>query len=146
MERNDIATYQKASIGCFFEGLLASPPKPHRLLFKRTVEDRTLRGWLPHDIPLKSLVYQTTRLGMHIDVITLLGYDMEDPIYRWLSNRGVRTNVHAYESLDEFVEVIRYNEQFKTIYVPTEDLWKRVGIRATVVPPTHELGHSFGIK
>lgn len=146
MERGDIAPFERPSRACMFEGLLASPPKKHRLLIKRQEEDRTLRGWTPHEIPLKSLVYQTNNLGLHIAVFTLLGSDMEDPVYRWLTNRGARATVYAYDGIAELVEVLRYNQQFKTVYVPTKDLWQTIGMRATVVSPTAELGGSVGVK
>jgi hypothetical protein len=140
MERGDIAIYERPERACLFEGLIASPTKRRVFKFRPNDDITTLKGWVAHELPLKTLIDQTNRLDITTAVFTTLGTHMEDDVYRWLTRRGVSCPVYAFDSLAEAVEAYRYNFSFHTIYVPTTELAQMFGIRATAVDPLTSWG------
>lgn len=138
MERGDIATYVAPERACLFEGLIAEPPtKLHRLLNlvdKDATDD--LKRWKANEMPLKSLIDSTNRLGIHTQVFTLLGPFMEEPIYHWLLRKGVSCSVYGYTNINDALDDFKYNRGLNTIYVPTTELAHTIGIRAKVVSPS----------
>jgi hypothetical protein len=141
MEKGDISTHDHPSLACVFEGLLANPPKRSSRIFgklKRVDDDlpSDLRGWTPNELPIKSLIDLTNRIGISTLVITFMGPDMEEPIYRWLLRKGVAPNVQGYRSIEEFREDLKYNRLLSTVYVADSEQAAQLGIRATVVSTT----------
>lgn len=137
MEGGDIADYSAPERACLFEGLLAEPPtKIKRLAYLSKDAQDNLKGWRANELPLKSLIDSTNRLGIHTHVFTLLGPTMEEPIYQWLLRKGVACTVYGYATLEDAMEDFKYNRGLHTIYVPTQDLAHRIGIRAKVVSPS----------
>lgn len=137
MERGDIAVYERPERACIFEGLLAVPPHKLKTFFKREEDAETsLKKWKANELPLKSLIDGTNRLGIHTQVVTLLGPDMEEPVYQWLLRKGVSCSVHAYGSLAEAIEDFKYNRALHTIMVPDQEMAAQIGLRAKVVSPT----------
>lgn len=138
MEGGDIAAFSRPERACIFEGLLASPPQKFRMLFKRAPEDTpSLKGWRANEMPLKSLVDSTNRLGVHTLVFTLMGASFEDEIYRWLIKKGVTCTVFAYDSLEEAIDDFKYNRGLHTIMVADQEMAFNIGIRAKVVSTEH---------
>ncbi len=140
MERGDIAIYELPQRACLFEGLIAVPAK-NRFFKRRSSDEVTrLKGWTANELPLKTLIDQTNRLGFTTAVFTTLGTHMEDDVYRWLLRRGVSCPVYAFDSLEEAIEAYRFNFSFHTIYVPTTELAHAFGMRATAVDPSTSWG------
>ena len=146
MEKGNIAEHHRYERACIFENLLANPPKTPKWFPSRSDADNPLKGWTANELPLKSVIDSTNRLGLPLAVITLLGVDMEDPIYRWLLKRGVACTVLAFDGLEDALEAFKYNQWFRTIYVPTEELAQIIGIRSTVVSPSAAFGAAVGLK
>lgn len=132
MENGDIAAFDRPQRACMFEGLLAQPPTSRFLRFKRSQTDN-LNGWKANELPLKSLIDNTNRLGVHTLVFTFLGEPYEELIYRWLLNKGVSCTVLAYDDIPDALEDFKYNRSLQTILVPDQDLAHMIGIRAKVV-------------
>jgi hypothetical protein len=146
MEKGDIGYIQSPTQACLFEGLLASPPPDKKglrsLLSKKPDNwDEALKLWVPHELPLKSLIDTTNRLGIVTYVFTLLGDDSVDAIYRWLLKKGVACPVEAYPNIETIRDDLKYNRRLSTLYVAEEEHAKVVGIRATVVSPISAWGN-----
>lgn len=137
MERGDIATYDRPERACIFEGLLAEPPSRLKSFFKKEENAETsLKKWKANELPLKSLIDSTNRLGIHTQVFTLLGLEMEEPVYQWLLRKGVSCSVHAYDSLEEAIQDFKYNRSLNIIFVQDQEMALDIGLRAKVVSPT----------
>jgi hypothetical protein len=141
MERGDIGAFTTLSQACVFEGLLAQPPTNLRGKVLERIKlgakdwDAALKLWKPFELPVKTLIDNVDRLGISTKVITFLADDAVDPIYRWLLRKGVSTTVEFYPSVEVFVEDLKFDRSIRNVYVPTEDLYRRIGIRASVVNP-----------
>ncbi len=145
MEKGDIGNIQSPTQACIFEGLLASPPAEKKglrsFISKKTLNwDDTLKLWLPNEMPLKSLIDTTNRLGIVTYVFTLLGEDAADPVYRWLLRKGVACPVESYPDIESIRDDLKYNRRLNTLYVPKEEYAQVVGIRAKVVSPVSVWG------
>lgn len=141
MERGDIGSFTMLSQACLFEGLLAQPPSNirgkvlERLKLSTKDWDAALKLWKPFDLPVKTLIDNVERLGISTKVITFLDEDAVDPIYRWLLRKGVSTTVEFYPTVEDFVADLRFDRSIRNVYVPTEDLYRKIGYRSSVVNP-----------
>lgn len=141
MERGDIGAFATLSQACLFEGLLAQPPTSFKSKVLGRIRvgtndwDSALKLWKPYDLPVKSLIDSVERLGVATMVFTFLGEDTVEPIYRWLLRKGVSTSVESYPSVADFVEDLRFNMSIRNVFVPTDEYYRQIGIRASVVNP-----------
>lgn len=145
MENGDIAVFEKPVRACIFEGLIASPPKTSKKLLnifsKKDHDTKPLHGWEANELPLKSLIDSVNRLNAGTFLFSLLGSDMEEPIYKWLVRKGVALPVYCYDRLEDFREDIKYNRALHTIYVVEQEHAAVLGLRAKVVLPTTTWGY-----
>lgn len=141
MQGNDIGVFDRLGQATMFEGVLASPPSGSAKLKYKFHESRNdwesaLKLWRPNDLPLRSLVDFTNRLSIGTEVITFLSPDAVEPIYNWLSRKGVSTTVLYYEDAAQFRDDFIYNRSLRVFYTSSTDDAQIIGIRATVVGPT----------
>jgi hypothetical protein len=137
MEGNDLLNYDTRGFGIVFEGLLASPPeRTLRSVFRSQVPnwERDIHRWKANELPLKSLIDTSSRLGIGCEVYTFLSEDAVDPIERWLSRKGVSVPAFYYEDATYLEYDLRFNRSIRTILVPTDELAQIIGIRARVTP------------
>lgn len=141
MERGDIGSFTMLSQACMFEGLLAQPPSNirgrvlERIKLSTKDWDAALKLWKPFDLPVKTLIDNVERLGISTKVITFLDEDAVDPIYRWLLRKGVSTTVEFYPTVEAFIADLRFDRSIRNVYVPTDDLYRKIGYRSSVVNP-----------
>lgn len=137
--------FEKPVRACIFEGLIASPPSTTRRLLgtfsKKDPDTKPLHGWTANELPLKSLIDSVNRLNVGTFLFSLLGPDMEEPIYKWLVRKGVSIPVFGYAQLEDFREDIKYNRGLHTIYVVEDEHAALLGLRAKVVSPTVAWGY-----
>lgn len=142
MEGNDIAPWTTSGLATLFEGVLASPPARGQASLRNWYHRRSgdwddaLQTWVPHELPLKSLIDTVNRKGIQVTVYTLLGYAASESVETWLARKGVSVTCVGYASAELLADDMRYNRSALTIYVPNEDLAKLIGPRATVVSPS----------
>jgi len=140
MEGNDIFSYDRIGQSTMFEGVLASPPSGSKKLRAKFYEGRddwesVLKFWTPNDLPLRSLIDCVNRLHLGTEVITFLHSDAAEPIYEWLSRKGVSAPVLFYENAEQYAEDLRYNRGVRVFYTSNTEDAHTVGMRATVVSP-----------
>lgn len=141
MEGNDIGSWSVSGQGVVFEGVLASPPHRRVPALKSLVAGRTpswesrIAHWKANDIPLKSMIDCVNRLGIKTSVYTFLAEDAVDPIERWLARKGVIATCLFYASPKLLAEDLIYDRSVHTVYVPSVELARELGVRATVVGP-----------
>lgn len=139
MERGDIGAFARLGQACLFEDLLASPPSSvrgrllERVRVASTNWDSALKLWTPNELPLRSLIDCVDRLGISTMVATLLSEDAVEPIYRWLLRKGVSTSVEYYPSIDALAADLRFNTGIRNVFVPSQDYYSIIGMKATVV-------------
>jgi hypothetical protein len=140
LEKGDIAVFERPTRACIFEGLLASPPSTSKKLLNvfnsKDPGVKGLKSWTANELPLKSLVDSFNRLGIPTFVFSLLGDDMEEPIYNWLVRRNAAVPVFCYNTIEEVQEELKYNRNLHVIYVTEQDHAAVLGMRAKVVLPT----------
>lgn len=140
MEGNDIFSYDRIGQATMFEGVLASPPTGASKLRAKFYESRgdwenVIKLWSPNDLPVRSLIDCVNRLYLGTEVITFLDPDATEPIYEWLSRKGVSAPVLYYENAERYEEDLRYNRGVRVFYTGSTDDAHIVGMRATVVSP-----------
>lgn len=137
MEGNDLMSYDVRGYGIVFEEVLASPPKERVLqLFRKATNewDKIIPRWTPNELPLKSMIDTTSRLGIGCEVYTFLSEDAVDPIDQWLLRKGVSVPVMYYEDPKYLEYDLRFKHSIRTILVGTKDTAETIGIRARMVP------------
>jgi len=137
MQGNDLMSYDTRGYGIVFEGVLATPPdRSLRQIFTTSSPkwEKDLPRWKANELPLKSMIDTTSRLGIGCDVYTFLGEDAVAPIERWLSRKGISVPVSYYEDATFLEYDLRFNRSIRTILVPTDELAQIIGLRARVVP------------
>ena len=141
MQGNDISTYDRIGQASMFEGVLASPPSGTGKLKSKFYESRNdwesaIKLWTPNDLPIKSLIDCVNRLCLGTEVITFIHPDAVEPIYAWLSRKGVSTSVLYYENIEAYNDDFKYNRSVRVFYTSSMDDAHVIGMRATVVAPT----------
>lgn len=137
MEGNDLMNYDTRGYGIMFEGVLASPPEKNLFnVFRNEYKDwdKHISRWRPNELPLKSMIDTTNRLGIGCEVYTFISEDAVDPIERWLIRKGVSVPVFYYEDAKFLEYDLRFNRSIRTVLVADEEDAKIIGIRARVVP------------
>ena len=140
MEGNDISVHDRIGQASMFEGVLATPPAGSKKLKAKFYEgrndwDSVIRLWTPNDMPIRSLIDCVNRLGLGTEVITFLHPDAVEPIYNWLSRKGVSTSVLYYEDIEQYNEDFKYNRGLRVFYTTDVEDAQLIGMRATVVNP-----------
>ena len=162
MEGNDIGVTVHRHVACWFEGLLMhtisnddmeDERKRNRLAFwrrKKQVEpitegDEFIRGmvrrWRPNEMPLKSIIHLTERLGIGVEVYTYYDPAFVPEIEHWLARRGANVQVYSFDSIRDLQDEMKYNRAVHTLFTPYEDDAAAIGWhRATVVNPDGTFG------
>ncbi len=152
MEGNDIGITIHEHIACMFEGLIMTPQEEpvekQRRLFKRKEleldEDeyvtRTIRRWRVNEMPMKSLIHLTTKLGVGVEVYTFMDHVFVPHIEHWLARKGAVANVYPYENVFDLRDDFKYNRDVRVLFTPDEDDAAILGIRATVAHPDTTFG------
>lgn len=140
MQGNDIGAFDRIGQATMFEGVLASPPAGTSKVKAKFYEgrgdwDNYLKLWKPNDLPLRSLIDSVNRLMIGTEVITFIHPDAVDPIYNWLSRKGVSTTVLYYKDANEYRVDLQYNRNVRVFYTGNTDDAFTIGMRATVVSP-----------
>ena len=140
MEGNDISVHDRIGQASMFEGVLATAPAGSKKLKAKFYEgrndwDSVIRLWTPNDMPIRSLVDCVNRLGLGTEIITFLHPDAVEPIYNWLSRKGVSTSVLYYEDIEQYNEDFKYNRGLRVFYTTNVEDAHLIGMRATVVNP-----------
>jgi hypothetical protein len=140
MQSNDIGVYERIGQATMFEGVIASPPAGTKKLKSKLYEGRNdwesvIQLWTPNDLPLRSLIDCVNRLGLGTEVITFISPDAVEPIYNWLTRKGVQTSVLYYEDIESYNDDFKYNRGVKVFYTANYEDAKVLGMRATVVSP-----------
>lgn len=140
MERGDIGTDARIGQACVFEGVLASRPTgstaiKEKFYIRRGSWEEAINLWKPNELPLKSLIDSSERMGIATDIITFLSPEAVEPIYRWLNRKGVTSAVMYYETPEIYAEDLRYNRAIKVVYAPDKEIAYTLGMRATIVGP-----------
>lgn len=140
MEGNDLAPYASKSQAVIFENVLASPPEglakaKASMLLRGEKWDAYLKTWKPHSVPLKSLSDAVNRLGIGFEVYTFLEPMVAEAIDRWLTRKGIPIAVIPYRDLQELREDLDINRGIVRVFVGTDEAYKVLGLRATVVGP-----------
>ncbi len=141
MEGNDLAAWTDYTEAVVFEGVLAAPPDRTLQKFKFKVSqstgdwDRALRLWRPGDHALKTLISNVNRIGIRTYVYTFLDEGAAEAIERWLARKGVGVSCTYYSSVEALRDDLRYNREVYKVYVPTYDMVREIGPRATAVSP-----------
>jgi hypothetical protein len=135
-----------------FEGLLMNrlelaPEK--KGFFRRKTEDdlteeefvkRETRLWRPNDMPVKSIIHMTTKLGIGVEVYTYLDPILVPAVEHWLARKGADVQVYAYYDVQDLYEDFKLNRDVHTLFTPSEEDAKVLGMRATVVLPSGKFG------
>jgi len=147
MERGDIGDFFISAQACVFEGLLASPPTTKKFdrlksefYIRQGKWDAALALWVPHELPIKSLVHHLRVLGIVTEVVTFLDAEAQEAVYRWLLRKGISVNVTYYPSVAEYVADLKYMPGIRAVYVPDSDMAFNIGIRAVTSSPTTSWG------
>lgn len=140
MEGNDLAPYAPKSQAVIFENVLASPPEglakaKAAFLLRGEKWDAYLKTWKANTLPLKNLSDAVNRLGIGFEVYTFLNPMVAEAIDRWLTRKGIPTAVICYQNVEELREDLDINRSITRVYVGTDDEYKVLGMRATVVTP-----------
>jgi hypothetical protein len=155
MEGNDIGLTVHRHVACMFEGLVINVlPAPEEKrsfsLFKRSgaVElpseeeyvKAEMRRWKVNEMPLKSLIHMTTKLGISCEVYSFMDPMFREPIEHWLARKGADCTVWCYEDLSDLREDFKYNRDVHTFFTPNQEVAASLGMRATVVNPDGTFG------
>jgi hypothetical protein len=135
MEGNDLINYDVRGYGIMFEGVLATPPDPKLLDVirkRRDGWDKIIPRWHANELPLKSMIDTTNRLGIGCEVYTFLSPDAVDPIDRWLIRKGISVPVSYYEDAKFLEYDLRFNRSIRTVLVGNQDDAMILGMRARV--------------
>lgn len=151
---NDIGDTVHKHVACMFEHLIMEPlPEPEAKKglfgFRRKKDEelteeewvkRQMRLWKPNDLPLKSLIHMTTKLGISVEVYTYM-----DPLYvpyieSWLARKGATCAVWAYYDVNDLYDDFKYNRDVHTMYTTSEEDARVLGMRSTVVLPDRAFG------
>lgn len=140
MERGDIGTGARVGQACVFEGVLASRPTgaaaiKEKFHIRRGAWEEAINLWKPNELPLKSLIDSSERMGIATDIVTFLSPEAVEPIYRWLNRKGVTLAVTYYETPEVYAEDLKYNRAVKVVYAPDKEIAYTLGMRATIVGP-----------
>jgi len=137
MQGNDLMSYDTRGFAIVFEGVLASPPKEKVIqLFRKALDDwdKMIPRWVPNELPLKSLIDTSDRLGIGCEVYTFLSPGAVDPIDRWLIRKGISVPVYYYEDAAWLEYDLRFKRSIRTVLVGDDETARVIGIRARVVP------------
>jgi len=141
VESNDISTFAPIQQGCIFEGVLASPPTGTVAKYRASKASRQhewhryIGLWVPHEMPIKSLVDLVNRRRIGVEVYTLLPPGAADAIEGWLFRKGVSVAVLPYDSLSVLADDLRYHHPSMVVHVANEDQARMIGVKARVVRP-----------
>ena len=130
MEGNDIAPFSLLTYGCMFEGLIINvteETKPGKWGRK----DKVVERWRANDLPLKSLIHLTTKLGIKVDVFTYM--DDVEKVDAWLSRRGAVCQVTQAEDVYDLAEMVKYDRDIHTMFTGFFEEQATLGIRSTLV-------------
>lgn len=157
MQGNDIGVSYRLRYGCIAEGLLmsipegespADPPKGLLRRFKATSPEhrendpvKEAKVWAVNEMPMKSLLHLTAKLGVSVDVYTFLGEEYVPVLERWLARKGAYVRVYGYDSVWDLMDDLRFDREVQTVFTSDEEMARIIGMRATVVPPTSTWGH-----
>ena len=153
MEKNDIGFTVHKHVACMFEGLLMhkldlAPPKQGFFRRNRQEEDlteeefikREVRLWRPNDMPIKSVIHMINQLNIGVEVYTYLDPVLVESVEHWLARKGADVQVYAYYDVNDLYEDFKLNRDVHTIFTPTEEDARLLGMRATVVLPDGKFG------
>jgi len=157
MEDNDIGVTVHQHIACHFEGLLMTvqpvpeetikrhwwhrPPKIEEPVVDDGWVTAIARRWRPNELPLKSVIHMTTKLGVGVEVYTYYDPIFVPVIEHWLARKGAHVNVHSYDGPEHLIEDLKYNRDVHTYFTPYENDAALIGWhRATVVLPDGTFG------
>lgn len=154
MENNDIGMTVHKHVACMFEDLLMhvqEEPEERKPLFgflRRKEEElsedewvnRQMRRWRVNEMPMKSLIHMTTKLGISVEVYTFLDPIFVPHIEHWLARKGAAVTVWSYVDLNDLWEDFKYNRDVHTFFTTSQDDASRLGMRATVVNPDGTFG------
>lgn len=141
MEGNDLAIWTNLSEAVVFEGVLAAPPNKTLLKIQNKAAqstgdwDRALKLWMPGEHAVKTLINNVNRLGIRTYVFTFLHPKAAEAIEGWLARKGVYVSCSYYPSVEALRDDLKYNRDILTVYVPTYEMVKELGPRATAVAP-----------
>lgn len=154
MEGNDIGLTVHRHVACMFEGLLMSKldisPATKRGFMGRFKKDEAptetefiqaeTRLWRPNDLPLKSVIHMTKKLGISVEVYTYMDLLFVDAIEEWLRRKGADVQVWCYHDLDDLRNDFKYNRDVHTFFTTSEEDAAVLGPRATCVNPDGSFG------
>lgn len=160
MEGNDIGVTVHKHIACHFEGLLMTPLAEPEVVEEKgffskfrkkdqgpkIVDDdsyvqREMRRWRANELPLKSVIHMTTKLGIGVEVYTYYDPAWHEIIEHWLARKGASVQVYHYDDITHLAEDLRYNRDVHTYFTPYEQDALILGFhRATVVRPDGTFG------
>lgn len=137
-----------------FEHLIMEPaPEPEEKKglfgFRRKREEelseaewvkRQMRRWKPNDLPLKSVIHLTTKLGIGVEVYTYMDPLFAPYIESWLARKGAVCQVYAYDDVNDLKQDFKYNRDVHTLFTPSEEDAAILGMRTTVVNPEGTFG------
>jgi|TARA_Y100000296_G_C5077558_1_gene208168 hypothetical protein len=144
VEGNDIQTFAPIQQACLFEGVLASPPSKTITKMRASKAlrqhewNRYIGMWLPHEMPLKSLVDSVRRRGIGVEVYTCLPSGTEDAIDQWLFRKGVSVPVYHFDDITEIAAEMKYHSPSMRVHVATDEQAQVLGLRARVASPHSE--------
>lgn len=154
MENNDIGFTVHKHVACMFEDLLMIRKEDVERkgllggLFKRRDEDiteeqyieREVRRWRANEMPLKSVIHLTQKLGIGVEVYTFMDPLFIPHIEHWLARKGADVQVYAYLDAKDLLEDFKYNRDVHTFFTTSQDDAALLGIRATCVLPDGTFG------
>ena len=158
MEGNDIGVTVHKHIACHFEGLIMTPlaepepveektrfwqrkPKDMPIIDPDSFVQREMRRWRPNELPLKSVIHMTTKLGIGVEVYPYYDPAWHEVIEHWLARKGANVQVYHYDDITHLAEDLRYNRDVHTYFTPYENDAAILGWhRATVVRPDGTFG------
>ncbi len=160
MEGNDLGVTTHQHVACHFEGLLMLPqaqpeetPEVRRFWQRKKEEkiepiaadddfvQREMRRWKVNELPLKSIIHLTQKLGIGVEVYTYMDYSWHEVIEHWLARKGATCQVYHYDDIAHLAEDLRYNRDIHTYFTPYEADAQIIGWhRATVVNPLSTFG------
>jgi hypothetical protein len=144
VEGNDIQTFAPIQQACLFEGVLASPPSKTVTKMRASKAlrqhewNRYIGMWLPHEMPLKSLVDSVRRRGVGVEVYTCLPSGTEEAIDKWLFRKGVSVPVYRFDDITEIAAEMKYHSPSMRVHVATDEQAQVLGLRARVASPHSE--------
>lgn len=152
MEGNDIGFTVHKHVACMFEGLLMNRKEfaPEKTgFFRRKREDdlsesefidREVRLWRPNEMPVKSVIHMITKMGIGVEVYTYMDPMFIPSIEHWLARKGADVQVYSYYDVKDLYEDFKLNRDVHTLFTPSEEDAKLLGMRSTVVLPDGKFG------